>query len=334
MKRFVAGLTVLALTAVVVPCFAFEMPEGMDVVLEISLPEEDPQAPDTLDVSMSNEFLGEGLARRAVKKMVKKARKKRANRTPAKYFPGKGLSAVRVVTYNVGVFQKSGYNKMAMVADMMHEMKADVIGLNELDSCATRTGGVYQLADFASEMGSGSSWNFNFAPAMPYQGGAYGIGIVSNTKYPVLDRWGLVLPKGAGAEPRALSVVEYKKFVIASTHLDHISSVAQVNQVKTLTNALLARYGSSKKPVILCGDMNSGPNSGTLKELKKNWTVVSAKGDTFSSNNPHECIDYILVLNNGSQYKVKHSAVGSKFKKGDVTQASDHLPVYVDIVPR
>lgn len=301
--------------------------------------EEGPQTPDTLSVDLTNEMISTGTAiivvRQGVKtarKLFKKAKAARAARIAARNFPPKGgLGVVRVVSYNVGVFTKSGFNQTRMVADMLGEMKADVAGLQELDSCAARTGGVYQLQELATGLGG---WEYRFASAIPYDGGTYGTGIVSKRKYRILDSWSLPLDRGKGAEQRVLNVVEYPKFVLATTHLDHKSDAAQLAQAKLVTQALHARYGQTHKVVILCGDFNAKPNSKTIKELKKNWTIVSSQGDTYSSSKPKQCIDYIMVLDNHSSYVLRNTAVASKFDDGDVTVASDHLPVYVDIKPK
>lgn len=298
-----------------------------------------PQAPDTLTVDMTNQLLGTGLAKivvkkgvKSVKKLFKKAKTARAERIANRNFPRKGcFGTVRVVSYNVGVFTKSGYNKMNMVADMLNEMKADVAGIQELDSCAARTGGVYQLAEFADALGG---WNYRFAQAIPNDGGSYGIGIVSKKKYRILDSWSMSLDRGRGAEQRALNVVEYPKFVLATTHLDHKSDATQLAQARKISEVLYARYAGTHKVVILCGDFNAKPNSKTIREMKKNWTIVSTQSNTYDSSRPRQCIDYIMVLDNNSSYVLRHTAVPTKFDDGDVTQASDHLPVYVDIKPK
>ena len=41
-----------------------------------------------------------------------------------------------------------------------------------------------------------------------------------------------------------------------------------------------------------------------------------------------------MVLDNNSSYNLRSTAVATKFDKGDVTVASDHLPVFVDIKPK
>ena len=311
---------------------------GLSLEALLGSPQDEPQLPDTVSVDLTNQLIGTGLAKiavrqgvKTVKKVYKKAQAARAARIAQRNFPPKGCGMVRVVSYNVGVFTKSGYNRLNMVADMLHEMKADVAGIQELDSCAARTGGVYQLDELAGALGD---WNYHFSRAIPHDGGAYGVGIVSKKKYRVLDSWSLSLDRGKGAEQRVLNVVEFPKFVLATTHLDHKSDAAQLAQAKTITTALSGRYAGTHKVVILCGDFNAKPNSKTIKELKKNWTIVSNQGDTYSSTKPKQCIDYIMVLDNNSSYNLRSTAVATKFNDGDVTVASDHLPVYVDIKPK
>lgn len=79
-----------------------------------------------------------------------------------------------LVHYNVGVFSKTDSSSVAVVADAVRELRADVVSLNELDNMVFRTGLKDQLALFSSEMGG---WNSVFAPAMPFQGGRYGVGL-------------------------------------------------------------------------------------------------------------------------------------------------------------
>lgn len=50
----------------------------------------------------------------------------------------KSQKALRVVQYNVGAFAKEIENSIPMISDMMKELGADVISLNELDSCNRR----------------------------------------------------------------------------------------------------------------------------------------------------------------------------------------------------
>ncbi len=244
-------------------------------------------------------------------------------------FPRKGTGAVRIVSYNVGVFTKSGSDRMAMVADMLSEMQADAAGIQELDSCAARTGGVFQLRALAERLG----WRYRFARAIPFDGGAYGIGILSKRRYRILDSWSMTLDRESGSEQRALNVVEFPRFVLATTHLDHVGDTARLHQAMTISDTLSARYGTAGKTVVLCGDFNAGPDSPILREMEKRWEVVSPPDFTYDSSQPRVRIDYIMVLENGSRWELLRSAVPVRFGTGDVKVASDHLPVYADIRP-
>ena len=247
----------------------------------------------------------------------------------AGYYPPKG-NCTRIVTYNVGTFTKSGTNRLKMVADMMKELDADIICLNELDSCTSRTHKSYQLKTFAREMGR---WNYAFTRAIPFQGGSYGIGIACKPSLRIRDSWSLSLERGRGGEQRALSVVEFDRMVVAATHLDHKSESARIDQARTISAALKARYASSGKTVVLSGDFNDTPSSRVLEELRRDWTVISETRPTYDSSKPRHCIDYILVLNGSGSPRIKRSAVCTHFEQGDVTLASDHLPVYADLKP-
>ena len=74
----------------------------------------------------------------------------------------KGLSDLTftLVQYNVGVFNKYEESSVDVIALVARELGADVMTLNEVDSCTTRTGQVDQLAAFAAEM---DGWNHHYA---------------------------------------------------------------------------------------------------------------------------------------------------------------------------
>ena len=233
-----------------------------------------------------------------------------------------------LATYNVGGFSKSDFNSTDMIAAMIKEIGVTVLSMNELDSCTTRHP-QFQIRAFARAMGD---WNYTFAPAMDYRGGAYGIGIVSAPGLSVIGQYRLTLPKGDGSEQRALAVCEFKDFVFCSTHLDHKSATAQLAQAQQICDWTAEQFGHSGKPVILCGDFNALPDSETITLMKKYWTVISPVEYTYSAQNPRKCIDYIMVCKKAAKrVKVLESKVCRQFNSGDVVIASDHLPVYTKI---
>ena len=233
---------------------------------------------------------------------------------------------VRVVQYNVGVFSKEVHNSLPMVASMMAELGADAVSLNEVDSCNLRHTR-NQAAEFADAMGD---WNYSFARAMKFMGGAYGVSVAVPDR--ILNSFSIPLPKDEGYEARVCCVVETPRYVLASTHIDHKYCPAAANQARIVSDTLKALYGNSFKPVILAGDMNETPKSSVLKVFSDDWTIVSPLEKTFPSKEPNLCIDYIMVLKNKAVWELESSGVAASFKSGDAKTASDHLPVYADLV--
>ena len=242
-----------------------------------------------------------------------------------------GSYNVTIVSYNVGVFNKYVPNSCAEVAEMMQEVRADVIGLCELDSCSiVRNDRRDQLKEFVGEMGDG--WFGHFGRAMGFGGGGYGVGAVTSPRFKVVDHYTIALPKGNGSEPRAAAVVETDRFVFACAHLDFADEPSRLRQAEILTAELLESRNKTGKPVILCGDFNAAPDSRTLDFLREWWDVVSPYDLSFPSVSPRACIDYIMVLKGSCEYRVVGRAgVRSKFKFGDPKTASDHLPVVVKL---
>lgn len=248
---------------------------------------------------------------------------------PGKAQP-KPARAWRIVAYNVGVFSKYYDDSMQDIANMMHEIGADAIALCELDSC-NRRHPVFQLADFAKAMSADSLgvWSFRYGSAMQWNGGSYGTGVVTDLY--VTDSFEIKLPKGDGYEPRVCVVAETPAYVIAAVHLDHSSEKVRMEQASLLTDELVRRYGRSRKPVFLCGDLNTVPGSPTLRQLSKDWKVLSAPSATYPSTEPLGCIDYILAIRNRARFRVLGTGVCAEFESADVRLVSDHLPVYVDV---
>lgn len=241
----------------------------------------------------------------------------------ASFGPDKDL---KLVAYNVGVFSKHSEDSMGEVAAMMKELEADAMAICELDSCNRRHAG-YQLEDFCDFMGAG--WDCRFASAMQWNGGSYGVGVL--TSMAVRNHFKIEIPRGEGHEPRTCMVVETAEYVMAAVHLDHKNEEVRVKQAEMVSEQLKERYGSSRKPVFLCGDFNAVPDSPTLRLLSEDWTILSETAPTYPADSPRICIDYIMVLNNRAGYEVVKTAVCTELESADVRTASDHLPVYVEL---
>lgn len=236
--------------------------------------------------------------------------------------------ALRLVHYNVGAFNKTDSSSTDVTAAMMLEIGADVVSVNEVDSCTTRTGLADQLADMSEKMGDWGCW---YASAMPYRSGAYGIGISYNPKFKVIRTDKVALPKLTGSEPRALAVVEFEDFVFATCHLDYKTEDSQLGQIAVINAYMDRNYGGGAKPVFLCGDFNCELGSAPIDEMLRSWKMVSPAQHTYPAVNPLKCIDFVFVREGGSKVDVLDAKVYADFKTGDVKTASDHLPLYVDV---
>ena len=252
---------------------------------------------------------------------------------------------LRLATYNVGAFSKEKESSVELVADLMSAAGVDVLSFNEVDSCATRTGAVDQRLLLAKAMGERDAdgagpWGGRFFKAMDFQGGGYGSGIVSSPLLKTVATYCVPLAQGDGTEPRVCGVIEYEDFVFATTHLDYLKDEVSSSQAAIITSWMKARYGSSSKPVFVCGDFNALPSSGTVKGFEKDWNRLSVRTDTYSAVKPFECIDYIFQLKNGAPaVKVLDAGYCSGVEPGDgcvfdtrYKVASDHLPIWIDVV--
>lgn len=242
---------------------------------------------------------------------------------------------VRFVSYNIGWFSKYkaelGRFSYPEVAAVLKEIGGDVIGLNESDNGNDRTNGDYQAKKLAEQLGTG--WTYYFAYAANPK---YGNSIVASPEYKVVKEYPrLAIPKvdAETSEIRSMGAVEYEDFVFCVTHLDHKSIEARKEGVEIITKWALENYGPDKtsKPVILLGDMNCIPAEITITNFKKNWTWVSANEKSFPCPNPTKCIDFVFVLKNGAKVTLGESHAVHSVNSTDITKASDHYPVYVDL---
>jgi len=224
-----------------------------------------------------------------------------------------------LVSYNVGVFSKYADNTVPQVADVIRGADATLVALNELDSC-NRRHATFQLKELSDGLGG---WDCQFASAFPFADGAYGNGIVSRDR--VISRYKVRLPQSDGSEPRSVAVVETDRCVFASVHLDYVGERSQIDQVNALNDWFKAVYTGTKKPVFLCGDFNAQPDSETIRLMRESWTQLSGTDFTYSTTNPHECIDYVFAWKEAAPVEVLSSEV---LTAGTET-LSDHFPVKV-----
>ena len=203
------------------------------------------------------------------------------------------------------------------------------MSLNEVDSVVARSGSIDQMKAFSTLLGN---WNYRYAYAIYYGGGKYGSGACASPSFNYVKGYVVHLPKGSGVEDRSLAMMEFDDFIFSSTHLD-LNTTEQLSQIDVINDFFDIRYTDSPKPIFICGDFNNYPYSETIKKMQKSWTLITpTNSPTFPALNPSVCIDYIFVRPGNAKVSVVKSGVCKVFNSGDVTVASDHLPVYADVL--
>lgn len=233
---------------------------------------------------------------------------------------------LHAMTYNVrhcaGMDLVVDYDR---TAEVIRQVQPDVVALQELDSMTGRSGRCYQLGELARRTG----YEAVFGPAIDYDGGKYGVGILVN-ETPLSTKC-IPLP---GEEPRVLLVVELKDYVMACTHLD-LEEEARLASVPLIVEEA-QRW---QKPFVLAGDWNDGPDSPLLQELMQHFILLSTCGVSYPADDPKECLDYIAVYKDRPANGLESVVIEEPEKVLETSvinepEASDHRPVVVRALMR
>jgi endonuclease/exonuclease/phosphatase family metal-dependent hydrolase len=119
---------------------------------------------------------------------------------------------LKIMSYNVRNGKgMDGVHNLQRVADAINRSKADIVAVQELDSMTNRSGKKYVLGEIAAL----TNMHPEYFPAIEFNGGKYGIGILSKKK-PISVK-GYNLP--GREEKRGILVAEFNQFLFACTHL-------------------------------------------------------------------------------------------------------------------
>ena len=227
---------------------------------------------------------------------------------------------LRILSYNIrhGVGM-DGKLDLQRIADIISAKRPDLVALQEVDMNCKRTGKINISEQLARMVGM----QYKFAKFMDYQGGEYGMAVLS--RLPIIKTIRHQLPKGS--EPRCALEIQVKiknnnsPISFISIHNDWINKEIRVKEIKTLLKAL-EQY---KHPIILAGDFNCKRDSESMLILEKNnWNIPDKKGQkTFPSDKPRIEIDFFAFRN--LQY------TSLKYYVVDERKASDHRPIYAEI---
>ena len=230
-------------------------------------------------------------------------------------FSAQAQNTLKLMSYNIknanGMDNVCNFQR---IANVINNASPDVVAIQEVDSMTNRSGQKYVLGEIADR----TQMHGYFAPAIDYDGGKYGIGLL--TKQVPLRLQTLPLP--GREEARTLILAEFTDYIYCCTHM----SLTEEDRMKSL-ELVKAFTSSSTKPLFLAGDMNAEPESGFIKKLQKDFQILSnPKQHTFPAPDPKETIDYIATL----KQNAKGFAVISA-KVINEPMASDHRPILVEL---
>lgn len=221
----------------------------------------------------------------------------------------------KIMSYNIrGGRGMDGVCSYQRIADAILRELPDVVAVQEIDSVTGRSNGKYVLGEVATLTGMHDT----FAPAINFDGGKYGIGILSREK----PRKATAHPLPGSEEARVILVAEFKKYVLCCTHLSltEADRKASLSLIKELAKG-------TRKPFFLAGDFNDEPASPFIQTLQQDFVILSdLNAPTFPASDPENTIDYITAYKKTARkLKVTSQRVANE------PVASDHRPIVVEL---
>ena len=203
---------------------------------------------------------------------------------------------VRVMTYNVHV--GIGMDKqldLRRVAEVIRRERPDLVGLQEIDRGTERTNRVDQIAELARLTGM----HYAFAPNLNYQGGWYGVAILS--RFPLVATEHARFRHRREAERRGYLRADVeigrRPVTFVTTHLDYQYDDNRLFE----TEQLLRAVSNSDAPLVVAGDFNDEPAGQSYKLMLSRFADAWAAGGagvgaglTYPADVPRKRIDYIF----------------------------------------
>lgn len=227
---------------------------------------------------------------------------------------------MRIVTYNIrGGLGMDGRRSTVRIAEAVRAHGPDIVCFQEVHQRLPWSGLIDQPRRLVRLLGMPVVFQRN----LDFGVGGYGIAIAS--AFPVLETKRHLLPSDKeqrGALEVRLEVPAVGALTVFCTHwgLNGDERAAQAA-------ALAERVNAAPGPVIVCGDLNEGPDAPAVSALLAGTGLRDADAEqnrpTFPAGSPSGRIDYVLYTKGLHLTSIEI----------DSSLASDHYPVRVDFVP-
>lgn len=230
--------------------------------------------------------------------------------------------SLKVISYNIhhGA-DKEEVSTLAEMGAYIKQSQADLVGLQEVDSMCNRSGNVDQMKVLAEITGMHYAFLRHFA----YDGGAYGLGILS--KYPITSQQNDKITAIKNGEKKSLALLTARislpndqvlDFSTVHYALDQSTRLIQAKETLALLKA--------EVPVILTGDFNAEPGTAEINLLSNQFKMADTKlGHTFPTLDPIKKIDFIWTSKDHLE-KVSGTHIPATI------HCSDHLPLEADLL--
>lgn len=243
---------------------------------------------------------------------------------------GDAARDIRVLVYNIHAGKDAkGVDNLARVAELVRSTNTDIALLQEVDRGTTRSGKVDQPR-LLSEL---TGFHVAFGKTLDYQGGDYGIAVLSRWPISADSLIGLpVVPPqeraGGSHEPRgalrAVIAVPGGALEVLNTHIDASRDDFYRRQEMAAVLRLATRsIRELRRSAVVGGDLNAEPGSAVIEMIRGSpvrdaWPECGrGSGLSFPSHAPVKRIDYLLLP--GDWQCVSGQVLA--------TETSDHRPV-------
>lgn len=236
--------------------------------------------------------------------------------------PARATIRLTVMSYNIHV--GIGMDKkldLARIAEVINRVRPDLVGLQEVDRGVRRT----ERRDQIAELARLTKMEYAFAPNLQFQGGHYGVAVLS--RHPIMEidhrRYGHLREAERRGFIRVAVRVGGRLVNFVTTHLDYQHADNRLHETKQLVAAL----EGITTPLVVVGDFNDEPNGDSYKLMTESFAdgwaesnkSPTREGPTYPADKPTKIIDYIFYR--------KDARTRARGAKVIDTLASDHLPL-------